>query len=171
MSVHLHTLTECIPTMGMDTTSMCRKLCLPILASLSRELHGQYEHQWQVADGWFESKYHSSKPAHQLYLIWLQVYLFLFISTEVVETVFIIMTPLFANRELGIEAGVPVAPYTSGHLHSHLPHYHTPPRLQHYSFPLMVRETFKTHASLSTHDNRSFSYKVRLKLIVLAPYW
>ncbi|XP_061599492.1 E3 ubiquitin-protein ligase Arkadia isoform X1 [Cololabis saira] len=39
--------------------------------------------------------------------------------------------------ELGIEAGVPVAPYTSGHLHSHLPHYHTPPRLQHYSFPLM----------------------------------
>ncbi|TKS70144.1 E3 ubiquitin-protein ligase arkadia-C [Collichthys lucidus] len=29
--------------------------------------------------------------------------------------------------ELGIEAGVTVAPYPSGHLHSHLPHYHPPP--------------------------------------------
>ncbi|XP_027870316.1 E3 ubiquitin-protein ligase Arkadia isoform X2 [Xiphophorus couchianus] len=39
--------------------------------------------------------------------------------------------------ELGIEAGVPVASYTSGHLHSHLPHYHTPPRLHHFPISLM----------------------------------
>ncbi|XP_041837707.1 E3 ubiquitin-protein ligase Arkadia isoform X2 [Melanotaenia boesemani] len=39
--------------------------------------------------------------------------------------------------ELGIEAGVPVAPYTSGHLHSHLPHYHPPPRLHHFPIPFM----------------------------------
>uniref|UniRef100_A0A3B5LSK6 RING-type E3 ubiquitin transferase n=1 Tax=Xiphophorus couchianus TaxID=32473 RepID=A0A3B5LSK6_9TELE len=46
--------------------------------------------------------------------------------------------------ELGIEAGVPVASYTSGHLHSHLPHYHTPPRLHHFPISLMVEETFHT---------------------------
>uniref|UniRef100_A0A3P9QJM5 RING-type E3 ubiquitin transferase n=1 Tax=Poecilia reticulata TaxID=8081 RepID=A0A3P9QJM5_POERE len=46
--------------------------------------------------------------------------------------------------ELGIEAGVPVASYTSGHLHSHLPHYHTPPRLHHFPISLMVEETFAT---------------------------
>uniref|UniRef100_M4AJ82 RING-type E3 ubiquitin transferase n=1 Tax=Xiphophorus maculatus TaxID=8083 RepID=M4AJ82_XIPMA len=45
-------------------------------------------------------------------------------------------------EELGIEAGVPVASYTSGHLHSHLPHYHTPPRLHHFPISLMVEETF-----------------------------
>ncbi|KAM4744587.1 E3 ubiquitin-protein ligase Arkadia isoform 2-T2 [Anableps anableps] len=39
--------------------------------------------------------------------------------------------------ELGIEAGVPVASYTSGHLHSHLPHYHPPPRLHHFPISLM----------------------------------
>uniref|UniRef100_A0A3P9M158 RING-type E3 ubiquitin transferase n=1 Tax=Oryzias latipes TaxID=8090 RepID=A0A3P9M158_ORYLA len=44
--------------------------------------------------------------------------------------------------ELGIEAGVPVAPYPSGHLHSHLPHYHAPPRLHH--FPISVM-----HAGIS----------------------
>uniref|UniRef100_A0A3Q2QNV7 RING-type E3 ubiquitin transferase n=1 Tax=Fundulus heteroclitus TaxID=8078 RepID=A0A3Q2QNV7_FUNHE len=38
---------------------------------------------------------------------------------------------------LGIEAGVPVASYTSGHLHSHLPHYHPPPRLHHFPISLM----------------------------------
>lgn len=43
MSVHLHTPTECTPTTAMDTTSMCHKLCLPTLASLSREQHGQYQ--------------------------------------------------------------------------------------------------------------------------------
>ncbi|XP_010878805.2 E3 ubiquitin-protein ligase Arkadia isoform X3 [Esox lucius] len=39
--------------------------------------------------------------------------------------------------ELGIEAGVTVAPYTSGHLHPHLPHYHPPPRLHHFPIPFM----------------------------------
>ncbi|TSK20047.1 SAFB-like transcription modulator [Bagarius yarrelli] len=39
--------------------------------------------------------------------------------------------------ELGIEAGVTVAPYPSGHLHPHLPHYHPPPRLHHFPIPLM----------------------------------
>ncbi|XP_043994719.1 E3 ubiquitin-protein ligase Arkadia isoform X2 [Gambusia affinis] len=39
--------------------------------------------------------------------------------------------------ELGIEAGVPVASYAPGHLHSHLPHYHTPPRLHHFPISLM----------------------------------
>ncbi|XP_065123944.1 E3 ubiquitin-protein ligase Arkadia isoform X4 [Paramisgurnus dabryanus] len=39
--------------------------------------------------------------------------------------------------ELGIEAGVTVAPYPSGHLHPHLPHYHTPTRLHHFSLPLV----------------------------------
>uniref|UniRef100_A0A672GN55 RING-type E3 ubiquitin transferase n=1 Tax=Salarias fasciatus TaxID=181472 RepID=A0A672GN55_SALFA len=39
--------------------------------------------------------------------------------------------------ELGIEAGVTVAPYPSGHLHSHLPHYHPPPRLHHFPIPFM----------------------------------
>lgn len=46
---------------------------------------------------------------------------------------------LLINRELGIEAGVPVAPYPSGHLHSHLPHYHAPPRLHHFPISVMVR--------------------------------
>uniref|UniRef100_A0A1A8D0Z2 RING-type E3 ubiquitin transferase n=1 Tax=Nothobranchius kadleci TaxID=1051664 RepID=A0A1A8D0Z2_NOTKA len=41
--------------------------------------------------------------------------------------------------ELGIEASVPVAPYTSGHLHPHLPHYHAPPRLHH--FPISIMHT------------------------------
>ncbi|XP_056463322.1 E3 ubiquitin-protein ligase Arkadia [Gadus chalcogrammus] len=39
--------------------------------------------------------------------------------------------------ELGIEAGVAVAPYPSGHLHPHLPHYHQPPRLHHFPIPFM----------------------------------
>ncbi|XP_064869159.1 E3 ubiquitin-protein ligase Arkadia-like isoform X2 [Oncorhynchus nerka] len=39
--------------------------------------------------------------------------------------------------ELGIEAGVTVAPYPSGHLHPHLPHYHPPPRLHHFPIPFM----------------------------------
>ncbi|XP_074522187.1 E3 ubiquitin-protein ligase Arkadia isoform X2 [Halichoeres trimaculatus] len=39
--------------------------------------------------------------------------------------------------ELGIEAGVTVAPFPSGHLHSHLPHYHPPPRLHHFPIPFM----------------------------------
>uniref|UniRef100_A0AAY4DE53 RING-type E3 ubiquitin transferase n=1 Tax=Denticeps clupeoides TaxID=299321 RepID=A0AAY4DE53_9TELE len=40
--------------------------------------------------------------------------------------------------ELGIETGVTVAPYPSGHLHSHLPHYHhPPPRLHHFPIPFM----------------------------------
>ncbi|XP_059386040.1 E3 ubiquitin-protein ligase Arkadia isoform X1 [Carassius carassius] len=39
--------------------------------------------------------------------------------------------------ELGIEAGVTVAPYPSGHLHPHLPHYHPPPRLHHFPIQLM----------------------------------
>lgn len=52
-SVRLHTPTECTPTTAMDTTSMCHKLCLPTLASLSREQHGQYQRQWGLADGWF----------------------------------------------------------------------------------------------------------------------
>uniref|UniRef100_A0A8C4ZM18 RING-type E3 ubiquitin transferase n=1 Tax=Gadus morhua TaxID=8049 RepID=A0A8C4ZM18_GADMO len=38
---------------------------------------------------------------------------------------------------LGIEAGVAVAPYPSGHLHPHLPHYHQPPRLHHFPIPFM----------------------------------
>ncbi|KAG7473284.1 hypothetical protein MATL_G00094060 [Megalops atlanticus] len=38
--------------------------------------------------------------------------------------------------ELGIEAGVAVAPY-SGHLHPHLPHYHPPPRLHHFPITFM----------------------------------
>ncbi|XP_066557396.1 E3 ubiquitin-protein ligase Arkadia isoform X2 [Amia ocellicauda] len=40
-----------------------------------------------------------------------------------------------AAWELGIEAGVTVAPYPPGHLHPHLPHYHPPPRLHH--FPIV----------------------------------
>ncbi|XP_068176622.1 E3 ubiquitin-protein ligase Arkadia isoform X1 [Antennarius striatus] len=36
-----------------------------------------------------------------------------------------------AAWELGIEAGVTMAPYPSGHLHSHLSHYHTASRLHH----------------------------------------
>ncbi|KAL6461429.1 hypothetical protein MHYP_G00295730 [Metynnis hypsauchen] len=39
--------------------------------------------------------------------------------------------------ELGIEAGVTVAPYPSGHLLPHLPHYHPPPRLHHFPIQLM----------------------------------
>ncbi|XP_051550965.1 E3 ubiquitin-protein ligase Arkadia-like isoform X1 [Myxocyprinus asiaticus] len=39
--------------------------------------------------------------------------------------------------ELGIEAGVTVAPYPSGHLHPHLSHYHPPPRLHHFPIQLM----------------------------------
>ncbi|XP_016140875.1 E3 ubiquitin-protein ligase Arkadia-like isoform X1 [Sinocyclocheilus grahami] len=39
--------------------------------------------------------------------------------------------------ELGIETGVTVAPYPSGHLHPHLPHYHPPPRLHHFPIQLM----------------------------------
>lgn len=53
MSVRLHTPTECTLTTAMDTTSMCHKLCLPTLASLSREQHGQYQRRWGSADGWF----------------------------------------------------------------------------------------------------------------------
>ncbi|XP_053720614.1 E3 ubiquitin-protein ligase Arkadia isoform X1 [Synchiropus splendidus] len=49
--------------------------------------------------------------------------------------------------ELGIEAGVTVAPYPSGHLHSHLPHYHPPPRLHH--FPI----TFMTGVSEVTYPH------------------
>lgn len=44
-SVRRHTHTECTPTTAMDTTSTCHKLCLPILASLSREQRGQYQTQ------------------------------------------------------------------------------------------------------------------------------
>ncbi|XP_062379941.1 E3 ubiquitin-protein ligase Arkadia isoform X2 [Sardina pilchardus] len=40
--------------------------------------------------------------------------------------------------ELGIETGVTVAPYPSGHLHTHMPHYHhAPPRLHHFPMPFM----------------------------------
>ncbi|XP_035274331.1 E3 ubiquitin-protein ligase Arkadia-like isoform X2 [Anguilla anguilla] len=39
--------------------------------------------------------------------------------------------------ELGIEAGVTVAPYPPGHLHPHLPHYHPPPRLHHFPIPFV----------------------------------
>ncbi|XP_016887943.1 E3 ubiquitin-protein ligase Arkadia isoform X3 [Cynoglossus semilaevis] len=39
--------------------------------------------------------------------------------------------------ELGIEAGVTMAPYPSGHLHSHLPHYHPSPRLHHFPISFM----------------------------------
>ncbi|XP_056134065.1 E3 ubiquitin-protein ligase Arkadia isoform X3 [Lampris incognitus] len=39
--------------------------------------------------------------------------------------------------ELGIEAGVTVTPYPSGHLHPHLSHYHAPPRLHHFPIPFM----------------------------------
>ncbi|XP_030648052.1 E3 ubiquitin-protein ligase Arkadia isoform X2 [Chanos chanos] len=39
--------------------------------------------------------------------------------------------------ELGIEAGVTVAPYPSSHIHPHLPHYHPPPRLHHFPIQLM----------------------------------
>ncbi|XP_062845656.1 E3 ubiquitin-protein ligase Arkadia isoform X2 [Trichomycterus rosablanca] len=39
--------------------------------------------------------------------------------------------------ELGIEAGVTVAPYPSGHLHPHMSHYHPPARLHHFPLPLM----------------------------------
>ncbi|KAG7274271.1 hypothetical protein CRUP_037198 [Coryphaenoides rupestris] len=47
------------------------------------------------------------------------------------------LTPvILSNRELDIEAGV-VAPYPSGHLHPHLPHYHQPPRLHHFPIPFM----------------------------------
>ncbi|XP_077420044.1 E3 ubiquitin-protein ligase Arkadia isoform X1 [Vanacampus margaritifer] len=39
--------------------------------------------------------------------------------------------------ELGIEAGVTVASYPSGHLHSHLHHYHPTSRLHHFPIPFM----------------------------------
>ncbi|XP_057707381.1 E3 ubiquitin-protein ligase Arkadia isoform X1 [Corythoichthys intestinalis] len=39
--------------------------------------------------------------------------------------------------ELGIETGVTVAPYPSGHLHSHLHHYHPTSRLHHFPIPFM----------------------------------
>ncbi|KAL4660688.1 E3 ubiquitin-protein ligase Arkadia-like isoform X1 [Arapaima gigas] len=39
--------------------------------------------------------------------------------------------------DLGIEAGVTVAPYPPGHLHAALPHYHPPPRLHHFPIPFM----------------------------------
>lgn len=45
------------------------------------------------------------------------------------------------NRELGLETVAPYAP--SGHLHSHLPPYHPPPRLHH--FPFMVRVQPRAH--------------------------
>ncbi|KAL2076305.1 hypothetical protein ACEWY4_028098 [Coilia grayii] len=41
--------------------------------------------------------------------------------------------------ELGIETGVTVAPYPSGHLHTHMPHYHHgPPRLHHFPMPFVA---------------------------------
>lgn len=76
---------------------------------------------------------------------------------------------MFVNRELGIEAGVTVAPYPSG-LHSHLPHYHPPPRLHHFPIPFMVRETLSTHAYISINEKESLLYEVWLRLMVLAPY-
>lgn len=77
---------------------------------------------------------------------------------------------MFVNRELGIEAGVTVAPYPSGHLHSHLPHYHPPPRLHHFPIPFMVRETLNTHAYISINEKESVLYEAWLKLMVVAPY-
>jgi len=65
------------------------------------------------------------------------------------------MTRVFVNRELGIEAGVTVAPYPSGHLHSHLPHYHPPPRLHHFPIPFMVRLTLSTNAIISINEKES----------------
>lgn len=73
----------------------------------------------------------------------------------------------FVNRELGIEAGVTMAPYPSGHLHSHLPHYHPPPRLHHFPISFMVRST---HAYISINEKQSLLYEVWLRLMVLASY-
>lgn len=50
---------------------------------------------------------------------------------------------MFINRELGIETVAPYPP--SGHLHSHLPHYHPPPRLHHFPIPFMVRVKPSAH--------------------------
>lgn len=74
------------------------------------------------------------------------------------------------HRELGIEAGVTMQPYPSGHLHSHLPHYHPPPRLHHFPIPFMVRETLSTLAYISINEKESLFYEVWLGLMVLAPY-
>lgn len=41
-NVHRHIHTECTPTTAMDTIFTCHKLCLPTLASLSKEQHGRY---------------------------------------------------------------------------------------------------------------------------------
>lgn len=75
---------------------------------------------------------------------------------------------VFVNRELGIEAGVTVAPYPSGHLHSHLPHYHPPPRLHHFPIPFMVRQSFPTNAYICIIEKESLLYKPCLRLMVLA---
>uniref|UniRef100_A0A3Q3GUU4 RING-type E3 ubiquitin transferase n=1 Tax=Labrus bergylta TaxID=56723 RepID=A0A3Q3GUU4_9LABR len=56
--------------------------------------------------------------------------------------------------ELGIEAGVTVAPFPSGHLHSHLPHYHPPPRLHHFPIPFMVRAALMTYPHIRYISSR-----------------
>lgn len=50
---------------------------------------------------------------------------------------------VFIHRELGIETVAPYPP--SGHLHSHLPAYHPPPRLHHFPFMVRVQPRAHTH--------------------------
>lgn len=76
-------------------------------------------------------------------------------------------------RELGIEAGVTVAPYPSGHLHPHLPHYHPPPRLHHFPIQLMVSPcsppTAEIYAYISMNKKALICSQVWHRLMAAAP--
>lgn len=139
-SVRLHTHTECTPTTVMDTTSMCHKLCLPTLASLSRGQHGQS--QRQMAD-FSPSLMSANQTCHIFYCHSAVSTLCAAEQGEVSMQWWPISCHVFINRELGIETVAPYPP--SGHLHSHLPHYHPPPRLHHFPIPFMVRVKPSAH--------------------------
>lgn len=116
-SAPLHTPTECTPTTATATTSTCRRPCLPTPGSPSRELHGRYPSPQLPAP-------HTLTDASSG-----------FSRTTVTRLSFSFLLA-FINRELGIETVAPYPP--SGHLHSHLHHYHPAPRLHHFPIPFMV---------------------------------
>lgn len=123
-SVLHRTPTECTPTTATDTTSTCRRPCLPTPGSPSREPHGRYPALQFPAP-------HTPPPLCGCESCMMVTHLFFFF--------FFVFLLAFINRELGIETVAPYPP--SGHLHSHLHHYHPAPRLHHFPIPFMVSTT------------------------------
>lgn len=119
-SAPLLTPTECTPTTATATTSTCRRPCLPTPGSPSRELHGRYPSPQ------FPAPHTLTDPSGSLARR----------SHTTVTHLFFSFLLAFINRELGIETVAPYPP--SGHLHSHLHHYHPAPRLHHFPIPFMV---------------------------------